>query len=60
MEKIQYDSKVMKENVLRARGIQKERFKDTEHKYNSDIKGRIFLKLCRVSNRCTDNFETLL
>ncbi len=49
-----YNSKIMKENVLRARGIQKERFKVTEYKYNSDIKGKNIFEICRVSNRCTE------
>jgi magnesium chelatase family protein len=44
----------MRENVLRAREIQKERFKNTEYRYNSDIKGKSIFEICSVSNRCTE------
>ena len=53
-QKDSYDSKFMRENVLIAREIQKERFKDTEYKYNSDIKGKNIFEICRVSNRCAE------
>jgi len=53
-EKDSYDSKLMKENVLRAREIQRERFRNTDYKYNSDIKGKNIFEICRVSNRCTE------
>ncbi|MDR3594171.1 YifB family Mg chelatase-like AAA ATPase [Clostridium sp.] len=56
-EKDTYDSKVMKENVLRAIRIQKERFKDTGYKYNSDIKGKDVFEICRVDNGCTKILE---
>jgi magnesium chelatase family protein len=49
-----YDSKVMRENVFRAREIQKERFKDTVYKYNSEIKGKNIFEICRVTNKCTE------
>ena len=38
----------MKEIVLRVREIQKERYKDTNYKYNSEIKGKDIFELCRV------------
>lgn len=53
-KKDSYDSKLMRENVLIARAIQKERFKDTNYKYNSDIKGKTIFEICRVSNRCAE------
>lgn len=49
-----YDSKVMRENVLRARTSQKERFKGTLYRYNSDIKGRDIFEICRVNKKCTE------
>jgi len=53
-EKDSYDSKVMKENVLRAREIQNERFKNTSYKYNSDIRGKDVFEICRVSEKCSE------
>lgn len=47
-----YDSKVMKENVLKARFVQKERFKQTIYRYNSEIKGKDIFEICRVNNKC--------
>lgn len=49
-----YDSKVMKENVLIAREIQKERFKDTPYKYNSEVKGKDVFEICKVNERCKE------
>lgn len=56
-EKDSYNSKVMKENVLRAREIQKERFKDTSYKCNSDIRGKDIFEICRVNKRCSEILE---
>lgn len=53
-ERDTYDSKIMRENVLRARLLQKERFKETAYKYNSDIKGKNIFEICRVNNKCTE------
>ena len=49
-----YDSKTMKENVLIAREIQKERLKDTPYKYNSEIKGKDVFEICKVSEKCKE------
>lgn len=49
-----YDSKVMRENVFKAREIQKERFKNTIYKYNSEIKGKNIFEICRVTNKCAE------
>jgi len=49
-----YDSKTMRENVLRARNIQKERFKNTTYKYNSDIRGKNIFEICRVNSKCAE------
>lgn len=56
-DKDSYNSKVMLENVLRARHIQRERFKGTKYKYNSDIKGKDIFEICRVDNKCTKILE---
>ncbi|MBE6062179.1 MAG: ATP-binding protein [Clostridium butyricum] len=49
-----YDSSVMKENVIRARFIQKERFKETKYKYNSELKGKEIFELCRINKKCDE------
>ncbi|OOM13691.1 YifB family Mg chelatase-like AAA ATPase [Clostridium saccharobutylicum] len=49
-----YNSKVMRENVLRAREIQKQRFENCVYKYNSDIKGKDIFEICRVGKKCTE------
>jgi magnesium chelatase family protein len=49
-----YNSEVMRENVFRARETQKERFKNTGYKYNSDLRGKDIFEICRVNQRCTD------
>ncbi|SFC73401.1 YifB family Mg chelatase-like AAA ATPase [Clostridium uliginosum] len=49
-----YNSKIMKQNVLKAREIQETRFKDTKYKYNSDIKGKDIFEICRMSEKCND------
>ena len=53
-QKDSYDSKIMRQNVLRAREIQKERFKYTLYRYNSEIKGKNIFEICRVSNKCSE------
>ena len=53
-EKDSYDSKIMRENVFRAREIQMKRFKNTTYKYNSDIKGKDIFEICRVNKKCTE------
>lgn len=52
-----YDSKVMKENVLKARLAQKERFYKTPYKYNSDIKGKDIFEICKVNDKCKSILE---
>ncbi len=52
-----YDSKVMRENVLRALYAQKERFKGTEYKYNSDIQGKDIFNICKMSSKCEKILE---
>ncbi|NFH68325.1 ATP-binding protein [Clostridium botulinum] len=49
-----YNSKVMKEKVLKARAIQEERFKNTKYKYNSDIKGKDVFDICKMNKGCSD------
>lgn len=53
-ERDSYDSEVMRENVLRAREIQKQRFKNTAYRYNSDIKGKDVFEICRVNKKSTE------
>lgn len=53
-EKDSYNSKAMKENVLRAREFQKERFKNTSYRYNSDIKGKDIFEICRINTKCSE------
>lgn len=49
-----YNSKVMKENVMRARRTQKERLKGTVYKYNSEIRGKDIFEICRISKKCAE------
>lgn len=49
-----YDSEKMKNNVIKAREMQKERFKYTQYKYNSDIKGKDVFEICRINKRSTE------
>ena len=44
----------MKENVFIAREIQKERFKDTPYKYNSEVKGKDVFEIFKVSEKCRE------
>ncbi len=46
-DKINSDN--MRHNVILAREIQKERFKGTKYKYNSDIVGKDVLNLCNIN-----------
>ncbi|MGN0145357.1 MAG: ATP-binding protein, partial [Clostridium sp.] len=52
-----YDSKLMRENVLKARVKQKERFKGSSYKYNSEIQGKDIFELCRISRKCNSILE---
>lgn len=47
-------SKVIKENVLRARETQINRYKDTIYNYNSEVKGKDIDKLFKVSSSAKD------
>ena len=49
-----YSSKVMKENVMKARLVQKKRFKDTIYRYNSEIKGKDIFEICRINTKCSE------
>lgn len=49
-----YDSKVMKENVLRARNIQEERFKNTNYNFNSQVKGIDVFEAFKIHKKCTE------
>ena len=42
----------MKRLVENAREIQRERFKDTNYSYNSDIQGKDIYELCRLNSKC--------
>ena len=47
-----YTSENMKRLVENAREIQRERFKDTNYSYNSDIQGKDIYELCRLNSKC--------
>lgn len=49
-----YNSEVMKEKVLRAIDIQRQRFKNTDYKCNSDIKGKDIFEMCRINRKCRE------
>lgn len=49
-----YNSKIMKENVMRARQIQKERFKNTKYTFNSQVKGVDVFEVFKIHRKCTD------
>lgn len=49
-----YNSMIMRENVLRARKIQKQRFKNTDYRYNSDIRGKDVFEICRINKKCKE------
>lgn len=53
-EKDSYNSMIMRENVFKAREIQKQRFKNTVYKYNSDIKGKDIFEICRINKKCKE------
>ncbi|MEG2290271.1 MAG: YifB family Mg chelatase-like AAA ATPase [Clostridium sp.] len=48
------DTKSMKFRVELAREMQKERFKDTIYKYNSDVVGKDVMRLCNMSLESTN------
>lgn len=52
-----YNSKIMRENVIKARIMQEKRLKGTEYKYNSDIQGKDIFQLCRVNEQCKKILE---
>ena len=52
-----YNSKIMRENVLKARLMQNERLKDTGYKYNSEIQGRDIFEICKVNDKCRKILE---
>ena len=49
-----YDSKIMKENVVRARQIQDERFKNTKYTFNSQVKGMDVFEVFKIHRKCTE------
>lgn len=49
-----YDSTIMKENVLRARQIQEERFKNTKYIFNSQVKGMDVFEVFKIHRKCTE------
>ena len=52
-----YNSKLMKENVLKARLKQKERFKGSGYKYNSEIQGKDIFEFCKLNRKCQEILE---
>ncbi|NME81763.1 YifB family Mg chelatase-like AAA ATPase [Clostridium sp. SM-530-WT-3G] len=49
-----YSSKVMKENVMKARFVQEKRFKYTKYRYNSEIKGKDIFEICKINTKCSE------
>lgn len=49
-----YESKKMKEIVVKTREIQKNRLKGTGYRFNSEIKGKDVFELCAVSKKVED------
>ena len=47
----------MKEKVIAAREIQKNRLKNTRYNYNSDIKGKDIFELCMVNKKIRQMLE---
>ncbi len=47
----------IKERVLKARDIQKDRLKGTSYKFNSDIKGKDIFNLCKISREGKEILE---
>lgn len=52
-----YISSKMRENVEKARQIQRERLKGTKYNYNSDIQGKDIYELCRVTKKSKELLE---
>lgn len=48
----EYTSENMRQYVIKAREIQKNRFKGTEYKFNSQIKGKNALELFEINKKC--------
>lgn len=51
------ETKRIKERVLKAREIQKNRLKETSYKFNSDIKGKDIFNLCKISREGREILE---
>lgn len=52
-----YNSEIMREKVKTARIMQEERFKDTDYRYNSEVRGKDIFKLFPLSKECTEILE---
>ncbi|WP_244833183.1 YifB family Mg chelatase-like AAA ATPase [Clostridium sp. BJN0001] len=57
IDKENISSKDMKEKVRNARRMQKERYKGTIYKLNSDVKGKEIFDICRINKKCKDILE---
>ncbi|MDQ0148933.1 YifB family Mg chelatase-like AAA ATPase [Eubacterium multiforme] len=51
------DSKKIKERVIKARSLQKERLKGSSYKFNSDIKGKDIFEFCKISENARKLLE---
>lgn len=51
------ETKEMKERVLEARKIQKDRLKGTPYKVNSEIRGKDIFNLCKISEDAKEILE---
>lgn len=49
-----YDSKKMKENVMKARKIQEERFQKTKYTFNSQVKGGDVFEAFKIHKKCRE------
>lgn len=47
----EYNSSIMRRHVKVARKMQKERFKGTDYKYNSDVNGKDVFRFCKMSKK---------
>ena len=50
-EEYELSSKDMKEIVIRAREIQRHRYKNSRYTYNSELQGKDIFKYCKISQR---------
>lgn len=53
-----YTSKKMRDNVEKAREIQRDRFKNSEYNYNSDVQGKDIYDIFRVNKKSKEILET--